>query len=57
MKDRLPKQAGRLLCLAACVLSLVCLAYLVRFGFRPVLAWWLALCLSAAFAGWSLSRD
>jgi hypothetical protein len=57
MNERLPKQAGHLLCVVACVLALSCLAALVRFGFRPVLAWWLALSLSAAIAGWSLGRD
>gem|GEM_PF-2984874 len=53
----LPPSAAWLLCLAGGALSLGCLTALVRFGFRWVLAWWLALSLSAAYAGWSLTRD
>jgi membrane protein implicated in regulation of membrane protease activity len=53
----LNKPAAWLLCLAGGVLSLGCLTALVRFGFRWVLAWWLVLSLSAAYAGWSLTRD
>ena len=53
----LPPPAAWLLCLAGGALSLGCLIALVRFGFRWVLAWWLALSLSAAYAGWSLTRD
>jgi hypothetical protein len=34
------------------VLSLACLVAVLRFGFKWVLAWWLALSLSAAWAGW-----
>lgn len=58
MKPRLiPKPAAWLLCAAGAGLSLACLGALARFGYRWVLAWWLALSLSAAFAGWSLTRD
>lgn len=56
-KLRLPKAAGWLLAVAASLLVLACLVAWIRFGFRPVLAWWLALSLSAAYAGWSLTRD
>jgi hypothetical protein len=56
LKSPLPKPAAWLLCAASGVLSLACLAALIRFGFRWVLAWWLALSLSAALAGWSLAQ-
>lgn len=53
---RLPKAAGWLLLAAASAFALAILAAWARFGFRWVLAWWLALSLSAAHAGWSLTR-
>jgi len=56
-RPSLPPPAAWLLGLAGGALSLGCLIALVRFGFRWVLAWWLALSLSAAYAGWSLTRD
>jgi membrane protein implicated in regulation of membrane protease activity len=56
-RPSLPPPAAWLLSLAGGALSLGCLIALVRFGFRWVLAWWLALSLSAAYAGWSLTRD
>lgn len=48
--------AGWLLAAAGLVCALAALAALLRFGFRWVPAWWLALSLSAAYAGWSLTR-
>lgn len=53
----LNKPAAWIFCLAGLVLSLGCITALLRFGFRWVLAWWLVLSLSAAYAGWSLTRD
>ena len=52
---RLPRPAAWFLCWAGAGLTLACLWELVRFGFRRVLAYWLALGLSAAFAGWLLA--
>jgi hypothetical protein len=57
MSARLPKPAAWLLCAVGTGLSLACLWAWLHFGFRWVLAWWLALSLSSAFAGWSLTRD
>ena len=57
MKPALPKQAVWLLRGVAGLLSLACLVALFRFGFRPTLAWWLALGLTAAYAAWSLRGD
>lgn len=57
MRARLPKTAAWLLCGAAGVSALADAVVLVRFGFRWVPAWWLALSLSAVIAGWSLTRD
>jgi hypothetical protein len=54
LSERLPPWAGRLLLGAAGVLSLACLVDWVRFGFRWVLAWWLALGLIAATSAWTL---
>jgi hypothetical protein len=53
----LPRSAAWMLIAAGGALSLACLAAIIRFGFLWVLAWWLALSLSAAYAGWSLTRD
>jgi membrane protein implicated in regulation of membrane protease activity len=33
-------------------LSLACLVAVFRFGFKWVLAWWLALSIFAAWSGW-----
>jgi membrane protein implicated in regulation of membrane protease activity len=38
-------------------LSLACLVALLRFGFMWVLAWWLALSVSAAWSGWRWWRQ
>lgn len=54
---RLPRSAAWMLFAAAVILALAVLAAWLRFGYRWVLAWWLALSLSAAYAGWSLTRD
>ena len=48
--------AGWLLFAAALICAVACLAAWFRFGFRWVLAWWLALGLSAAWAGWRVMR-
>jgi membrane protein implicated in regulation of membrane protease activity len=53
----MPKPAAWFLCAVGSGLSLACLWALLHFGFRWVLALWLALSLAAAFAGWSLTRD
>ena len=56
MRPGLPRQAAWFLCAAAGLLCLACVVAMARFGFRWVLAWWLALSLSAALAGWSLAK-
>ncbi len=38
-------------------LSLACLAALLRFGFKWVLAWWLALTVLTAWSGWRWWRQ
>jgi len=52
MKPRAWSVPGAWMLALGIVLSLACLVAVLRFGFKWVLAWWLALSLSAAWAGW-----